>query len=121
MTIEIHMKNQVPIAVIATSEPIIHDSQSALDLIMSISYMHDARHIVFPKAAFTNDFFDLKTKIAGDIIQKMVTYQFKFAIIGDFSNTNSKALNDFIYESNAGNQYFFLGSTQLAIDRLSQI
>ncbi|WP_083996437.1 DUF4180 domain-containing protein [Desulfosporosinus acididurans] len=53
------------------------------------------------------DFFDLKTKLAGEILQKFVNYHVRIAIVGDFSGYKSKSLKDFIYESNNGKDVFF--------------
>ncbi|MDO4771844.1 DUF4180 domain-containing protein, partial [Porphyromonas sp.] len=54
------------------------------------------------------DFFDLKTKIAGDILQKFSQYQMPLVIVGDFSKYKSKSLNDFIFECNKGKQINFV-------------
>lgn len=64
-------------------------------------------------------FFDLKTKIAGDVLQKMINYNKRIAIIGDYSHYTSKSLRDFIYESNKGNVMFFVEEKDEAIKRLS--
>jgi len=66
------------------------------------------------------DFFDLKTKIAGEILQKFTQYQMPLTIVGDFSKYNSKSLNDFIYESNKGRQVNFVASLSEAIKVLSE-
>ena len=47
-------------------------------------------------------------------------YQFKFAIVGDFSGYTSKPLKDFIYESNKGRDIFFVSSEEDAIEKLSR-
>ncbi|MFC2347384.1 MAG: DUF4180 domain-containing protein [Bacteroides sp.] len=56
----------------------------------------------------TPEFFDLKTKIAGNILQKFAQYQMPLIIVGDFSKYKSKSLNDFIFESNKGSQVNFV-------------
>lgn len=55
--------------------------------------------------------------MAGDILQKFVNYDMKIAILGDFSSYKSKSLRDFIYESNNGNNVFFLDNKKQAIER----
>ena|SRR5574344_1230798 len=62
----------------------------------------------------------LSTRIAGEILQKFINYQFKFAIVGDFSGYTSKPLKDFIYESNKGRDIFFVSSEEDAIEKLSR-
>ena len=64
--------------------------------------------------------FVLSTRIAGEILQKFINYQFKFAIVGDFSGYTSKPLKDFIYESNKGRDIFFVSSEEDAIEKLSR-
>ena len=54
------------------------------------------------------DFFELKNKIAGNILQKFSQYSMPLAIIGDFEKYESKSLNDFIFESNKGKQINFV-------------
>jgi hypothetical protein len=36
--------------------------------------------------------------IAGDVLQKYINYQFKIAIVGDFSVHKSNSLKDFILQ-----------------------
>lgn len=64
-------------------------------------------------------FFDLKSGIAGDILQKFSTYRVRLAIVGDFSKYRSKSLNDFVYESNKGRHINFVNSTADAVKILS--
>ncbi|WP_088011080.1 DUF4180 domain-containing protein [Gottfriedia acidiceleris] len=109
--------------IIAIANPdsvILMNEQSALDLIMTISYDHKSNRIALNKEAISEDFFNLSTKLAGAVLQKFVNYNIKFAIIGDFSSYTSKALKDFIYECNKGKNVFFLSTEQEAIDRLSK-
>jgi hypothetical protein len=66
-----------------------------------------SKWILLHKHNITEDFFDLKTRIAGEILQKAANYNVRFGIIGDFSGYESKSLKDFIYESNKGGQIVF--------------
>ncbi len=96
----------------------INEPQDALDLLATIMHMHDCNTILISESSITKSFFDLKTGIAGEILQKFSNYQMKIAIVGDFSIYNSKSLKDFIFESNKGSQVLFLSSQEEAIDRL---
>lgn len=119
MTINIVKENNIKIAIVNSQEVIIKDVQSALDFMMTILYKTGCYRIIINKEAICEDFFDLKTKIAGEILQKFVNYQVKIAIVGDFSKYSSKSLKDFIYESNNGNHFFFLPDDLTAIRKLS--
>lgn len=105
---------------IDSDETLIYDTQSALDLIATVSYQTGCDRVMIKKSAIVEDFFDLKTKLAGEILQKFTTYQMKLAIIGDFSVYPSKSLKDFIYECNKGNHIYFIDNEQEAIDKLTK-
>ncbi|WP_240418295.1 DUF4180 domain-containing protein [Paenibacillus periandrae] len=109
------------IAVVSSSEILIEDVQSALDLMATVQYETDSNRIVINKSLLSESFFDLKTRLAGEILQKFINYRVKVAIVGDFSIYSSKSLRDFIYESNNGNDIFFLATEQQAIDKLSML
>ncbi|WP_312117884.1 DUF4180 domain-containing protein [Brevibacillus reuszeri] len=111
--------NGINIAVVHSSEIVIEDVQSALDLMATVKYEADCERIVIDKANLIDGFFDLKTRIAGEILQKFITYRVKLAIVGDFSVYTSKSLKDFIYESNNGKDIFFMPTEQQAIEKLS--
>ena len=49
MNIEILNKNGIDIAVISSDEAVITDTQSALDLVMSVKYETGAERIALPK------------------------------------------------------------------------
>ena len=57
-------------------------------------------------------FLDLSTGVAGEYLQKMVTYQVVVAIVGDISDrtARSKSLAAFVRESNRGRHVWFVDS-----------
>ncbi|MFJ1440534.1 DUF4180 domain-containing protein [Capnocytophaga canimorsus] len=109
MEIKTHHKNSSKIAEILSEKVILTSVDDALDLIGNLSYQGFSQIIIHEKNIST-DFFDLKTKIAGDILQKFTQYQMPLIIVGDFSKYESKSLNDFIFESNKGKQINFITS-----------
>jgi hypothetical protein len=96
------------------------DVQAALDIIGNAS-CHDAFAIIADKALVCDDFFDLKTRIAGEILQKFSTYSCRLMIAGSFSAYTSKALQDFMRECNRGTLIGFAPDRQTAIDRLAHL
>jgi len=90
-----------------------------LDLLGNL-YYQDFDKIIIHEKNITPDFFDLKNKLAGDILQKFSQYRMPLAIVGDFSKFESKSLNDFIYESNNGKQVNFVSSISEALNSLSK-
>ena len=105
--------------VIANSDiPLILDGQSALDFAANVGHENNCYNIAVHKAAIADEFFDLSTGIAGEVVQKFVNYGFKLAIIGDFSGYASKYLHDYIYECNKGSHLFFVANENEAVKRL---
>ena len=119
MKTTIIQKNGFNVTQLTSNEPIIWDTQSAMDVILGASYQTDSHHFIINKEAFTDDFFQLKTKLAGEILQKLVNYQIKLAIIGDFSIYKSSALKDFIYECNQGKDVYFLPTVKEALKKFT--
>ncbi len=95
------------------------DAQSALDIIMSAGYELDAKRIIIDKPLVADEFFVLSSGLAGEILQKFISYGGKLAIYGDYSHYASKPLGDFIYESNRGKDVFFVFSKEEAAERLA--
>lgn len=110
----------VHIAILNGNEIVVEDVQSALDLMATVNYETGCDRIVLSKSLLSEPFFDLKTRLAGEILQKFINYRVKLAIVGDFSVYTSQSLKDFIYESNNGNDIFFLPTEEQAVDRLSK-
>lgn len=109
------------IAIVSSNEVVIEDVQSALDLMATVQYETDCDRMIIHKSLLSESFFDLKTRLAGEILQKFINYRKKVAIVGDFSVYSSQSLKDFIYESNNGNHIFFLPTEQQAIEKLSML
>jgi len=97
---------------------IITDTESALDLIATVRYETGSDRLILEKSAVCEDFFKLSSGLAGAVLQKFVNYHMKMAIVGDFSGYTSKPLKDFIYESNRGSNFFFVGTLEEALARL---
>ncbi len=72
-------------------------------------------HIILYEHNVEKDFFDLSTRIAGNILQKFTNYHIHLAIVGNFDTYPSKTLKDFIYESNNTKDHLFVGSRDDAI------
>ncbi|MFN7160970.1 MAG: DUF4180 domain-containing protein [Candidatus Gracilibacteria bacterium] len=114
-----HEKDNGKIAEITSEAIIVNSSRDAIDLMMDFSGEGIYKVILYQKN-MTPDFFDLKTKLAGDIMQKMVNYDLHAAIIGDFSNVESESLNAFIFECNKGKHLFFVNTIETGIELLNR-
>ena len=118
MEIKSHQINDKNIAEVISNEIVIGNEQDALDLLGNIYYQGFDNLIIHDKNITTN-FFDLKNKMAGEILQKFSNYRVNLAIIVDVQKFTSKSLRDFIYESNKGRRINFLSSIDEALTILS--
>ena len=93
----------------------------AVDLVGK-TFENRATLIVIPVECLDDDFFQLKTRIAGELIQKFVQYRRHLVIVGDISGflAESSALRAFVAESNRGKEVWFLASRDELNDRLAR-
>jgi len=99
----------------------LHSDRDAVDLI-GAAFEHHATLVVLPVDCLDDDFFRLRTRIAGEIIQKFVNYRMRLAIVGDISRhlDESSALRAFVNESNRGKDLWFMASLEELDLRLGQ-
>jgi len=119
MEIITHINNQRTVAEIKGEGVYLGGVEDGVDMIGNMYYQgYDC--IILYADNITPEFFDLHTKLAGEILQKFSNYRMRVAIIGDWKNTTSKSLPDFIRESNAGRQVYFTDRLENALEKLSQ-
>lgn len=118
MDIEFQAIGNTGIAEVVTEKVIINSAEDGVDLIGNVYYQGFEKVILY-RENLSPDFFDLKTGMAGEILQKFSNYRVRLAIVGDFSEDSSKSLQDFIRESNTRSLVNFLSSKEEAINRLS--
>jgi hypothetical protein len=90
--------------------PVIRKADDANDLIGATWGESNISLIALPVDRLDPSFFQLSSLLAGDVLQKIVNYRLRIAIIGDISAhvARSDALRDFVWESNRGDQVWFL-------------
>lgn len=76
--------------------------------------------IVVPVTRLAPGFLDLSTRIAGEVFQKMEQYGLRLAIQGDIAAevAGSKALHDFVYETNRRGHHLFVADRESLMARL---
>lgn len=119
MNIQSHEINNIKIAEIISDDLIIQSAQDGLDLMGNIYYQGFDKVILYERN-ITPEFFDLKTKIAGEILQKFSNYRIGLAIVGDFSKYESKSIKDFIFESNKTRHVNFVSTLNDALNNFSK-
>ena len=91
MEIKIHTIDDRKIAEIISDNIVLQTVEDAVDLIGNMSYQGFDKLIIHEENIIS-DFFELKNKIAGNILQKFSQYSMPLAIIGDFEKYESKSL-----------------------------
>lgn len=119
MVIKPHNVGTLKIAEVSSDTIIIQSADDGLDLMGNIYYQGFDKVILYEKN-ITPDFFDLKTKIAGEILQKFSNYRIGLAIVGDFSKYESKSMRNFIFESNKTQHINFVSMLEEALENFSK-
>ena len=81
----------------------------------------DAATIVVPTEALADDFYDLRTGFAGEVLQKAANYRIRFAVVGEISGyvEASKAFHDLVVESERATGYCFVPDMRSLEGRLA--
>lgn len=117
MELKIFETNGYKIAEVVSDKIVISTVQDALDIMADAMYQ-GADYVLLHENTILPEFFDLKTGIAGDILQKYSNYRMKLFIIGDFEKFTSKSLKAFITESNRGKHVAFRATRQEALEAI---
>ncbi|MFG2937301.1 DUF4180 domain-containing protein [Streptomyces sp. NPDC048282] len=82
---------------------------AALDL-LGDAMGRDAELVAVPVERVGEEFFRLRSGVAGAVVQKFANYRLRLAVVGDLSHhlAASSALRDFVYEANRGRQLWFV-------------
>lgn len=119
-TIISHKNDGLTFLEIRSEEQFINNVQDVLDLFGEL-YGQYYDGIILYERNITHDFFDLQTKLAGEILQKFSNYRIRLVIVGDWSKYTSRSLEAFITESNRGKTVNFSSSPTEALELLSRI
>ncbi|MFG3000401.1 DUF4180 domain-containing protein [Streptomyces sp. NPDC048340] len=109
----------VPVLMCADEGEAIRGEGDVLDLIGDAGYQ-GAEWVVIPVGRLDEAFFRLRSRVAGDIVQKFANYRLGMVVLGDISGhtESSSALRDFVRECNRGRQTWFLTDVEELRERL---
>ncbi|MEU4097003.1 DUF4180 domain-containing protein [Streptomyces sp. NPDC026673] len=108
----------VPVLVCGEEGVRIAGVQDALDVIGSA--FSRAEVVAVPVARLDERFFELRSGLAGEILQKFVNYRIRLAVVGDISAyvAASKAFRDLVRESDRGDGTWFVADLDALDARL---
>jgi hypothetical protein len=111
--------NGVNVLHCASDGPPLDGERAALDLIGD-AMGRDAQVVAVPAERMADEFFQLRSGVAGAVMQKFVNYHVRLAVVGDVSHhlAASTALRDFVHETNQGGHIWFLADFDALEEKL---
>jgi hypothetical protein len=110
----------VPVLTCGPDGGIIYGERDVMDYVGDAAYQ-GAEWVAVPAERFDEAFFELRTRVAGDIVQKFAKYGLGLAVLGDVSRYTqvSTSFRDFVRECNRGRQTWFLTDLDALRERLT--
>ncbi|OKB68487.1 alpha/beta hydrolase [Serratia marcescens] len=111
MSYAVQQIHNLRLVVFAEAGPMLKGA-SDVSLFIAPAFEHDAGMLVIPVNRLDAAFFQLRSGLAGTVLQKFINYRLRVALLGDISPwlAQSNALQDFVREANRGEQVWFLPS-----------
>jgi hypothetical protein len=112
----------VPVLRCAPDGPPLRDGGDVLEVVAA-AVAHGARWIAVPAGRLADEFFTLRSGVAGEIVQKFANYRLGLAVVGDVAAHVARgfALRDFVTEANRGRQLWFVTDEGELEQRLASI
>jgi pimeloyl-ACP methyl ester carboxylesterase len=108
LTFRVEVRHGERMLICAPDGPRIRTDRDALDVIGAAMGM-ESSFVVLPVERLDDDFFVLKSRLAGEIAQKFVNYRIRLAVVGDVSRwLDNESLRDFVVETNRGSQLWIV-------------
>jgi hypothetical protein len=118
LNVKIHEINRNQIAEMQSAGIIIRNARDGIDLIGEM-ISRGLFKLILHERNVSPEFFELRTGIAGEVLQKMTNYKIRVCFVGEFDQYSSKSLQSFIIESNRGTQVNFVNKLETALERMS--
>ena len=109
------MEHNGQLFALADSELRIQSAQDALDLMVTAQYELGSGIILVRRENLADAFFDLRSGLAGEILQKFSNYKTQLGIIGSVAGYTGNALHAFIRECNRGQCVFWADTMEDAL------
>jgi len=113
------LQNSNKVAEVLPGAVVINNAEEILDLMVEAGY-RESSAIILHSESLPASFFELKTGVAGEILQKFSNYRMRLSVVGNFSGYKSKSLQDFIRESNRTGIISFVESLDEALLKLNK-
>lgn len=88
------------VRILECSEPIV-TAGDALGLV-SAAFEHDATRILLEDRHLPPEFFELRTQFAGELVQKLLNYQLRLAVVFTEAAKHGERFEEFVREARRG-------------------
>lgn len=99
----------------------IQSSQDALDLLVNVRFNNSYSKIIIHESQITENFFDLSSGMAEEILESYSKYDVKLAIVLDITKHKSEEFNEFMIKCNQGSCFLFCLNLDNAISMLNRM
>jgi len=80
-----------------------------------------ADSVLLDQSALSPSFFDLSTGVAGELLHRLSVYRIRMAAVVADLSVYSEPFQDFVRETNRGNQFRFFGNREAAVQWLESV
>lgn len=99
--------------------PIDADARFTPKDLVAACYERDLTNVLFDEGSLGPEFFDLSSGVAGEMVQKLVNYGIRVAVVMPDATAYSNAFRDFVRESNRNGPIRFFNDRASAAAWLS--
>ncbi len=101
-----HAIGNILVAEVSANDVVLNTADDGNHLLGN-AYYQGFEGLIISANNISPHFFNLKTRLAGEVLQKFSTFRMPLAIVGNLSAHTSESLQSFISESNRGQQIHF--------------
>ncbi|MBP7401243.1 MAG: DUF4180 domain-containing protein [Clostridia bacterium] len=98
---------------ILSSDPPLDSESASMDWV-ALCWEHDVTRLLVHDAALGDAFYQLKTKVAGAVIQKMVNYGIRMAVVIGDTPRGTAHFHEMQREANQGPHFRVFGDVEAA-------
>ncbi len=88
--------------------------ESDLNELLSLCYYHNSNNILLSEKNLSDEFFNLRSGLAGAAMQKFANYQVKVAILLPSKAQHSERFRELMYEMSRSNHFRFYDNQEEA-------
>ncbi|HHE40889.1 MAG TPA: DUF4180 domain-containing protein [Candidatus Cloacimonetes bacterium] len=116
--ITVHNENEVTFVECKPPEKLISSEQDAVDLIGLCGY-HQTNNLLMYTNNVDKSFFDLKSTLAGAVLQKYMNYYMRVALVLPSNIEHNKRFSEMALETNKGNHFRLFKTREEAVEWLT--